>query len=124
MLNPLLALNFTAGAAVPAFTVVKFSADQTVVASAAAGDSHLGVSSALAAASGERCDVYVSGVVQALAGAAITRGALLSVDASGRVIAAAAAAGANVRTIGVALQSAGAANDVIGVLLQPGSFQG
>ena len=57
-------------------------------------------------------------------GAAITRGALLSIDSAGRVITAAASAGANVRVIGIALASAGAAGEIIPVSVEPGSFQG
>jgi len=124
MSNPILQKNYIAGGAIPAFTVVKLSADNGVVAAAAVSDALIGVSSDIAAASGERCDVIVSGIANVLAGAAITRGALLTVDSSGRAVTAAPAAGTNNRIIGTALESAGAANDVIRVLVNPGSFQG
>jgi hypothetical protein len=122
--NPVLTKTFTAGGAIAARTLVKFSAAETVVAAAAAGDSLLGATTDIAAASGERVDVVLSGVAEISAGAAITRGALVMSNASGRVITAAASAGANIRTIGIALDGADADGDVIRVLLAPGSFQG
>lgn len=124
MSNPILQKNYIAGGAIAAFTVVKLSADNGVVAAAAVGDALIAVSGDIAAASGERCDVIMSGIANALAGAAITRGALLTVDALGRVVTAAPAAGTNNRVIGTALESAANANDVIRVLVNPGSFQG
>lgn len=54
-----------------------------------------------------------SGETKFVAGAAITRGADLAVDTSGRVVTAATGN----RRVGVAMQAAGAAGDVIEVLL-------
>lgn len=124
MSNPTLQKSYIAGGAIPAFTVVKLSADTGVVAAAAVSDFSLGVSGDIAAASGERCDVIMSGIANVLAGAAITRGALLTVDSSGRVVTAAPSAGVNNRIIGIALEAAGAANDVIRMLISQGSVQG
>ena len=124
MSNPTLQKNYVAGGAIPAFTIVKLSSDTAVVAAAAVADFLIGVSGDIAAASGERCDVTLAGIANVLAGAAITRGALLTTDASGRAVTAAPAAGTNNRIIGVALESAGAANEVIRVALSQGSFQG
>jgi hypothetical protein len=45
-------------------------------------------------------------------------------DASGRAITAAAGAATNVRTAGIAQESASAAGDVVRMLIVPGSFQG
>lgn len=125
MSNPLLQKNYIAGGAIAAFTIVKLGASDTaVVAAAAVADFLVGVSGDIAAASGERCDVIMSGIAFVLAGAAITRGAVLTTDASGRAVTAAPAAGTNNSTIGRALESAAAANDVIRVLIAPGTFQG
>ena len=55
--------------------------------------------------------------------ATVTRGALLMSDSSGYGITAAASAGSNVRTIGIALMS-GASGDIIPCYVCPGSFQG
>lgn len=126
MPNPVLVKSYVAEAAVLPYRVVKFgTADGVVIQSAAAADAHVGVADNLGqATAGSRVDVVQGGIVEAEAGAAITRGALLSVDSSGRVITAAASAGANVAVIGRALVSAGAAGEIINILLTVGTFQG
>ena len=126
MANPGLVKSLIAEAAVLPYRVVKFgTADGVVIQSTAAADAHIGVADNLGqSTAGSRLDVIMDGIADAEAGAAITRGALLSVDSSGRVITAAASAGANVRAIGVALASAGAAGEIIPVMVEQGSFQG
>lgn len=126
MANPGLTKSLVAEAAVLPYRVVKFgSVDGVVVQSSAAADAHVGVSDNLGqATAGARVDVIMGDIGDVEAGAAITRGALLSVDASGRVITAAAAAGANVNVVGRALASAGAAGEIIPVRIVLGSFQG
>lgn len=125
-MNPGLIKSYVAEAAVLPYRLVKFgSADGQVVQGAAAGDAIFGVADNLGQATvGARVDVVQDGLAEAEAGAAITRGALLISDASGRVITATAAAGTNVRIIGIALASAGAAGDIIPISVEPGSFQG
>jgi hypothetical protein len=115
---------FTAGAAIAAFRIVRFSAAETVVQAAAATESMFGVNSDLAVANGERCEVMTDGIAWIEAGAAVTIGALITADSVGRAVAGAPAAGVNNRVIGVALDAATAAGDQIRVLLSPGSIQG
>lgn len=124
MSNPLLFKAFTAGGAIAPYRLVKFSAAETVVQSAAAADAHVGVNTDLAVASGERVEVMTHGIAYVEAGAAITIGTLLTADAQGRAVTAAPAAGANNRIIGIAMEAASAAGDIIRVLLSPGSVQG
>lgn len=126
MPNPVTVKSMVAEAAVLPYRVVKFgTADGSVIQATAATDALVGVADNLGqATAGARIDVGVVGIVEAEAGAAITRGALLSVDSSARVITAAASAGSNVRTIGVALVSAGGAGEIINIALSQGSFQG
>lgn len=124
MSNPILLKNFTAGAAIAPFRAVKFSAADTVIQAAAASDASIGICSEVGPASGERCDIVLIGIANAEAGAAISGGALLTSDATGRVIAAAPAAGANARVIGLALDAAVAAGDIIRVLISQSSMQG
>ena len=125
MSNILLSKNFQAAAAIAAYTLVKHAAaDDQVQAAAAGTDLVIGATQDVAPALGERVDVAITGITYITAGTAITRGARLMSDASGRVITAAAAAGSNVNTLGVALESATAAGDVIRVNLIPGTFQG
>ena len=118
--------SFFAGAAIAALRLVRFGANNTQVLQASAGaDFVIGVCHQPGgAASGERVDVVINGVCDVEFGAAVARGALLMSDAQGRAITATAAAGTNVRTIGVAMTDAAAAGDIGQVLLSPGSFQG
>lgn len=118
--------SFVAESAVLPYRIVKLgTSDGNVVQAAAATDAAIGVADNLGqATAGSRVDVAKSGPVEVEAGAAITRGALLMSDASGRAITAAASAGSNVRVIGVALVSAGAAGEIITAELSMGSFQG
>ncbi len=125
MSNIILSKNFVAAAAIPAFTLVALAAaDDQVQAAAAATDLVIGAVQDVSPAIGERVDVSVVGITYIRAGAAVTRGKRLMSDASGRVIEAAAAAGSNVNTVGVAMEAATAAEDVIRVLLVQGTFQG
>lgn len=124
MSKPTLLKSFTAGAAITAFRLVKLSAAETVIPSAAATDLFIGVANEVAAASGERQDVVLDGIAFVEAGAAVALGAYVGSDASGRGIPAAPGAGVNHRILGLALEAAGAAGDVIRVLICPGSFQG
>ena len=68
-------------------------------------------------ASGAVCDIAVAGVSKAVAGAAITLGAGLMADTSGRVITA-TTAGTN-PVLGWALNQATAANQIITIHLAP-----
>jgi hypothetical protein len=126
MAKPGLTKAMVAEAAVLPYRVVKFgTADGQVVQSAAAADAHVGIADNLGqVTAGARVDVILDDIADAEAGAAIARGALLSVDSQGRVITAAAAAGTNVRTIGTALASAAAAGEIIPVNVTAGTFQG
>jgi len=125
MRNQGLIKTFNTGAAIPRNRIVQFGADErTVILSAAAGNSHIGVTDNIAApATGDVVDVVLSGVATVEYGGSVTRGALLTADSVGRAIAAAAAAGTNVRIVGVAMVD-GASGDLGAVMLSPGSFQG
>lgn len=124
MSNPTLLKNMTAGAAINAFRLVKFSAAETVVLAAAATDSIIGVCNEVAPAINERCDIVVEGIAFVEAGAAVALGTPVTADASGRGVTAAPAAGVNNRVIGLAMEAASAAGDVIRVLLSPSVMQG
>ena len=120
---------FTAGGAIISNSLVKFGADDdTVVQAAAAADSVIGAVNLVAvpgsnAATGDRVDVMLSGIADIQLGGTVTRGGLLISDAAGKAIAATAAAGTNVRAVGIALAS-GVSGDIIPVFLNPISFQG
>lgn len=126
MANPGLTKSMIAESAITAYRIVKFgTADGQVVPAAAATDALVGIADNLGqATAGFRVDVIVDDIAEAEAGAAITRGAPLTSDASGRVVTAAPAAGVNNRLIGIAMASAGAAGEIIPVLVSPSSMQG
>ena len=121
----ILAKSYVAIAAIAAYSLVKSgAADFSVTAAAAAGDKVYGVSDEVDHVAGEPCDVIHFGEAKVVAGAAFAAGDLLMSDANGRAIVATAAAGANVRTVGYARQSANAVGDIVEIIVQPGSFQG
>lgn len=124
MSNPLLMKSFTAAAAISAYRIVKFSAADTLTPATAVTDSMVGVCSDVAPALGERFDAVLLGIAFVEAGAAIALGAMVTCDGVGRGVTAAPAAGVNNRVIGVALEAAAAAGDVVRVLLEPGVMQG
>jgi len=103
MSTPVLVKAFNAGGAIAANTIVKFGADDnTIVAGAAAADLVIGVSTFVPAATGERCDAILSGEADILFGGTVSRGSLVTTDASGRAVAAVATN----RVIGIAMVSA------------------
>lgn len=125
MSNPTLIQNFKAGAAIAKHRIVKFGADDShVIQGAAATDALFGVADSLGAAAAEdRVDVQLAGVVTVDFGGTVTRGGLVTSDATGQAVAAAPSAGVNNRVIGIALVSA-VDGDLGPVLLQPGQIQG
>ena len=124
MSNPELIKNMTAGGAISAYRIVRLSAADTVVQASAVTQALIGAIMDVAPANGERVDVVLSGVTLIEAGAAVALTDLLTTDSSGRAVAAAPAAGTNNRIIGIPLETATAAGDLIRVRLGPGSFQG
>ncbi|WP_293766393.1 capsid cement protein [uncultured Aquitalea sp.] len=125
MSNLVLSKNALAGAAIGQYLFVKHGTADDVMLQAAAGtDLIIGSSQDVSPAQGERFDVAVCGIGFITAGAAIPRGSRLMSDANGRAIVAAAAAGSNVFTGGVAMEAATAAGDVIRYNIVPGTFQG
>jgi hypothetical protein len=77
----------------------------------------------VAPASGERTDIVHTGIADVEFGGTVTRGGPVTSDANGRAVAAAPAAGSNVRIIGFAVNSQ-VSGDIGPVLLEPGLMQG
>lgn len=124
MANIGLTKAYAAGAAIGAYRIVKFGAnDYEVIQGAAAADALIGVTTEIDAATGERVDVVHAGIADVKLGGTVTRGGLVTSDATGQGVAAAPAAGTNNGVIGRALVS-GVSGDIIPVLVVPGSFQG
>lgn len=82
----------------------------------AAGEKIIGILQDKPSAQGAVATLVTQGVTKASAGAAITAGALVMTDANGQVITA-ATAGSTI--IGWALESAGGANELVTIMLQP-----
>lgn len=124
MSNPLLMKAFTAGGAISPYRIVRIASADTVEQAAAVANTMIGVNTDLAIVANERVEVALQGIAFVEAGAAIAIGVLVTTDASGRGVTAAPAAGVNNRHVGIALDAAVAAGDIIRVLLSPGSVQG
>lgn len=119
--------NLTATAAViEAYRIVKFDATvkTSVLKAAAATDAPVGVSEGVDTAASGRVDVVMTGLTKVTAGAAYNPGTYLTSDASGRAVAAAPAAGVNNGIIGIAIEEATAAGDIVEILVNPQSRQG
>lgn len=125
MANPTLIKNYVAEAAVTANRIVKFgAADYGVIQAAAATDAIMGVADELGQATvGGRIDVVQAGIANVKFGGTVTRGGLVTSDASGQAVAAAPAAGVNNRALGIALVSA-VTGDVAPVLIALSTTQG
>lgn len=124
MSNILYAKPFNAGAAVAAHRIMIFGADEdNAVQATAVTEQLIGVSTFVAAASGERCDVNMIGVADVEFGGNVTIGAYLTTDSDGKAVVAAPDAGDNAYVIGIAMV-AGAAGDIGSVLLAPSRIQG
>ena len=122
--NQLFSKSYNAGGPLAPNTIAKIGAnDYDVLQAAAATDTILGVTTEISSATGERVDVVLQGIVDLKLGGTVTRGALLTSDASGNGVAAAPAAGVNNRIVGMAIIS-GVVGDIIPCLLSPISLQG
>lgn len=123
--NPGLIKTFLAGAAIGAYTLVKFgSDDKHVVEATAATDAIIGVTGQLGASAAEEpVDVILTGIAEVKYGGSVTRGALLTATTGGQAVAASPGAGTNASVIGRAMAS-GVSGDIGSVLLSPGQIQG
>ena len=108
----------TAGAVIAAYRFVEVKTNDRE-AHQASGDTAkiVGANGRGAVASGETADIAIAGVAPVEAGAAVTRGDLVTADADGK---AAPTAAAGKRIGGVAMASA-VAGDIFDVLLSVGS---
>lgn len=107
---------FLAGSVIAAHRIVKHGdEDGTVVQASAATDGVFGVSDIGEDAEGEHTDIIMSDSAEVEYGGAVTRGDLLTADAEGKAVKAAAGN----RSIGVALVS-GVAGDIGEVMISQG----
>jgi len=124
MSNNKLTKSYTAEGAIAAYSIVKVgAADFGALQAAAVGDAMIGVSTEIAAATGEMVDVVHAGMAEVKLAGTVARGAAVTSNAAGLGVAAAPAAGVNNRIIGFA-QVSGVSGDVIPVILSLGQVQG
>jgi hypothetical protein len=69
----------------------------------------------------EAAPICVSGTIKVRAGAAFAVGARLAPDAAGKLITQAGAVGSGLPVVAIALQAAGAADEMVEALLTPGA---
>lgn len=124
MANPGLVKTYDASGTIAAYTVVKFTTtDFQVAAAAAVSDKLAGITTEVGVVDGERVDVIHDGIAYVTAGGTIAAGDALTVNASGQVVTAAPATGANANCIGRARQSA-VSGDVLEVIIDFFVLQG
>jgi hypothetical protein len=122
--NPGFIKTYNAEGAIAPRSIVKVGAnDFGALQAGAVGDFIIGVSTDIAAASGERVDVIHTGLADVTLAGTVARGTPVTSNASGLGVAAAPSAGTNNRIIGFA-QISGVSGDVIPVLLSLGQIQG
>lgn len=111
-------------AAVAAFTIAKFGADDDTLSSATAASEELvGVFQHATTAAGEEVRVMLDGISKVVLGGTVTRGGQLTSDANAKAVAIGAVAGTNYAVIGRAMAS-GVSGDIIPVLLAQSRAQG
>jgi hypothetical protein len=115
-MNPTLTKNYRASSAIPKNTLVKLgNGSDDVTASATASEAVIGVSGNVDAAVGERVDVIHLGIAEVVASGAVARGANVSSSGDGGVVTT-PGTGTPV-VVGVALEAATAAGDIIRILI-------
>jgi hypothetical protein len=116
-------IAYVAEGAIAAYSVVKIGASGGCLQADSATVKSLGLSTDIAAASGDICDVIVQGVALGKAGGTVAHGDLLTSDSAGLLVAAAPSTGVNNRIVGVALEAA-VSGDIFRVAVALGSVQG
>jgi hypothetical protein len=90
--NFVLDVGYKCAAAIPRFTLVKLSADDTVTPCTAATDAAIGVCqeeiTTADATNGRVAEIRILGISRVIAGASVTRGTPVSSDGAGKAIAA------------------------------------
>lgn len=108
--------TFIAAAAIAGRKLVTFGTGKTVVEATAATDPIIGIAEQIGSSDNGRVDVIINGIAEAVAGGNITRGNVLTADATGNVV---VSAQATDRIIGIAMDDA-VAGDVVDVLIAQG----
>jgi len=109
--------TFNAPAAVAGYRLITFATGVNDVELAdAVSDPIIGVTTSIGSQDNGRCDVVVAGITEAAIGGTVTRGEVLTTDASGRAVT--SAAGTD-RVVGIAMADA-VAGDIAAILIAQG----
>ena len=109
--------TFKAPAAVVGYQIVTFAAGSNEVETAdAVSDPLIGITTSVGSQDNGRCDVIVAGVSEVRIGGTVTRGDVLTTDASGRAV---LATQVSDRVVGIALADA-VGDDIAAVLIAQG----
>jgi hypothetical protein len=122
-MNPGLIKSFVALTAIFPRSIVAFaaaSADNSAALASVNTDPLFGISDSLGADAGQMADVYLSGIAPVELGGTVEAGDPLTSDADGKAIAAVAAPGTSVRTVGFAMEP-GVVGDHIDIHVVPGN---
>jgi len=109
-------VTFTAGATITKGQLVKVSGAMTVSPAAAATDAVIGVAVTNSTSTGKVSVIVGCPIVYVTAGGAVSAGAAVGSDSSARAVAVTTAGN---RALGIALEAASAAGDVILVAVNP-----
>lgn len=111
-------------AAVAAFTIAKFGADDDTLSSATASTEDLvGVFQHATTAAGQEVRVMLGGITRVVLGGTVARGGWVTSDANAKAVAIGAVAGTNYNAIGKVLAS-GVSGDIVPMLIIPSRPQG
>lgn len=111
-------LPLVAGAAISQYTIVKLSADKTVINSTGYTAWMVGVNDEVTRASGDVCGIKTQGCALVKLGGTIARGEQVTSGAGGVAVKATTVAGASVYIVGTMLES-GVSGDIKPMLIQP-----
>lgn len=109
--------TFRAPVAIAGYTIVTFAVGINAVETAdAVGDALIGITTSIGSQDNGRCDVIMAGVSEVKIGGNVSKGDVLTTDASGHAI---TATQATDRVIGLAMADA-IANDIAPILVAQG----
>lgn len=120
--NPTVTKTVNAGSAITRYRLLKYSAEDTLVHAVDGAAAIVGVARQ-AAASGDRLDVDMGGIVEVEFGGTVSAGGPVTADANGKAVASAPAAGVNSWIFGLAASDA-VAGDIATVDVSKGRIQG
>lgn len=116
--------GFKAASEIDGYSIIKFAANDTVSAAAAATESAIGVTGQRGALAEQHVDVTLLGEQFVRVGSAINAGDRFMANTDGHAVPLAASGGQTVSYVGIILQTASEAGAVVRCLVSPGTLIG